>query len=90
MYDLLKTILLVYLVLVNAAGLLFMFVDKQKAQRGQWRIPEATLMLTAAIGGSVGSLLGMYLFHHKTRHSKFTVGIPLILVLQVALAIWLG
>ncbi len=89
MYDLLKTILLVYLVLVNAAGLLFMFVDKQKAQRGQWRIPEATLMLTAAIGGSVGSLLGMYLFHHKTRHSKFTVGIPLILVLQVALAIWL-
>lgn len=90
MYDLLKTILLVYLVLVNAAGLLFMFVDKQKAQRGQWRIPEATLMLTAAIGGSVGSLLGMYLFRHKTRHSKFTVGIPLILVLQVALAIWLG
>ena len=89
MYDLLKTLLLVYLVLVNAAGLLFMFVDKQKAQRGQWRIPEATLMLTAAIGGSVGSLLGMYLFHHKTRHSKFTVGIPLILVLQVALAIWL-
>ncbi|HIR64726.1 MAG TPA: DUF1294 domain-containing protein [Candidatus Faecousia faecigallinarum] len=89
MYDLLKTILLVYLVLVNAAGLLFMFVDKQKAQRGQWRIPEATLMLTAAIGGSVGSLLGMYLFRHKTRHSKFTVGIPLILVLQVALAIWL-
>ena len=89
MYDLLKTILLVYLVLVNAAGLLFMFVDKQKAQRGQWRIPEATFMLTAAIGGSVGSLLGMYLFHHKTRHSKFTVGIPLILVLQVALAIWL-
>ena len=89
MYDLLKTILLVYLVLVNAAGLLFMFVDKQKAQRGQWRIPEATLMLTAAIGGSVGSLLGMYLFRHKTRHSKLTVGIPLILVLQVALAIWL-
>lgn len=89
MYDLLKTILLVYLVLVNAAGLLFMFVDKQKAQRGQWRIPEATLMLTAAIGGSVGSLLGMYLFRHKTRHPKFTVGIPLILVLQVALAIWL-
>ena len=90
MYDLLKTTLLVYLVLVNAAGLLFMFVDKQKAQRGQWRIPEATLMLTAAIGGSVGSLLGMYLFRHKTRHPKFTVGIPLILVLQVALAIWLG
>lgn len=90
MYDLLKTILLVYLVLVNAAGLLFMFVDKQKARRGQWRIPEATLMLTAAIGGSAGSLLGMYLFRHKTRHPKFTVGIPLILALQVALAIWLG
>ena len=89
MYDLLKTILLVYLVLVNAAGLLFMFVDKQKAQRGQWRIPEATLMLTAAIGGSVGSLLGMYLFRHKTRHLKFTLGIPLILAAQSALALYL-
>ena len=65
MYDLLKTILLVYLVLVNAAGLLFMFVDKQKAQRGQWRIPEATLMLTAAIGGSVGSLWACTCFTTK-------------------------
>ena len=85
MYDLLKTILLVYLVLVNAAGLLFMFVDKQKAQRGQWRIPEATLMLTAAIGGSVGSLLGMYLFHHKIRKPKFYVTVPLLVILDAVL-----
>ncbi|MCI6729176.1 MAG: DUF1294 domain-containing protein [Candidatus Faecousia sp.] len=87
MNDLLKTMLLVYLLLINAVGLLFMFADKQKARRGSWRIPEATLMLTAALGGSVGSLAGMYLFRHKTRHPKFTLGIPAILIAQVLLAL---
>ena len=77
-----ETILLVSLFLMNAAGFLVMFADK----RGHWRIPERTLLLIAALGGSLGSLLGMYLFHHKTRHPKFTVGIPLILVLQIFLA----
>ena len=87
MNDLLKTMLLVYLLLINAVGLLFMFADKQNARRGSWRIPEATLMLTAALGGSVGSLAGMYLFRHKTRHPKFTLGIPAILIAQVLLAL---
>ena len=73
MNHLKETILLVSLFLMNAAGFLVMFIDKQKARRGRWRIPERTLLLLAALGGSVGSLLGMYLFHHKTKHQKFTL-----------------
>ena len=81
--------LLVYLLLINAVGFVLMLVDKQKAKRGAWRIPEATLMGVAAIGGSIGSLIGMYTFRHKTKHLKFTIGIPVILVLQIAAAIFL-
>lgn len=80
-------ILLIYLLIINAAGFLLMLVDKFKAKKNLWRIPEATLMGVAAIGGSIGSLAGMYTFRHKTRHPKFTVGIPVILVLQIAAAI---
>lgn len=79
--------LMIYLLIVNAAGFLLMLVDKFKAQKKLWRIPEATLMGVAAIGGSIGSLAGMYTFRHKTKHPKFTVGIPVILVLQIAAAI---
>ena len=80
-------ILLTYLTIINAVGFTFMLVDKRRAQKNRWRIPEATLMGIAAIGGSVGSLAGMYLFRHKTRHPKFTIGIPVILILQIAAAI---
>ena len=66
-----------------------MLVDKVKAKRDVWRISEATLMTVAAIGGSVGSLLGMYAVRHKTRHPKFTVGIPAILIAQIALIIFI-
>ena len=76
-------VLTAYLVLVNAATLVLMLVDKQKARRSAWRIPEATLMGVALIGGSLGAIAGMYLFHHKTRHLKFTLGLPLILAVQV-------
>lgn len=79
--------LMTYLTIINAVGFAFMFVDKRRARKRRWRIPEATLMGIAAIGGSVGSLLGMYLFRHKTRHPKFTIGIPVILALQIAAAI---
>ena len=79
--------LLLYLLIVNAAGFLLMLVDKRKAQKKLWRIPESTLLLTAAIGGSIGSLAGMYTFRHKTRHLKFTLGVPAILILQL-IAIW--
>lgn len=84
-----KELLLLYLLIINAAGFLLMLVDKHKAKKNQWRIPESTLMLTAALGGSVGSLIGMYTVRHKTKHPKFTVGIPLILALQIILAVWL-
>lgn len=78
-----KQFLPVYLLLINAAGFLLMLLDKRKAIKKQWRIPEATLMTVAALGGSVGSLAGMYLFRHKTRHPKFTLGIPAILAAQI-------
>ncbi len=81
--------LAVYLILINALGLVLMRIDKKKALRHQWRIPEATLMTVAALGGSVGSLAGMYLFRHKTRHPKFYLGIPALLVLQLAVGILL-
>ena len=75
-------LLLYYLLIINAAGFLLMLVDKWKAKKNRWRIRESTLLLVAALGGSVGSLAGMYLFRHKTLHLKFTVGIPLILAAQ--------
>lgn len=79
---------LLYL-LINAVGFALMLIDKWKAKHNRWRIKEATLMTVAALGGSIGSLLGMYTVRHKTKHLKFTVGIPLILVAQIALAIYL-
>ena len=63
-----------------------MLIDKRKAKKKKWRIPEATLMGVAALGGSIGSLFGMYAFRHKTLHKKFTVGIPVILIVQLAIA----
>lgn len=77
-------LILIYLLIVNAAGFLSMLVDKQKAKKNLWRIPERTLLLIAALGGSIGSLVGMYTFRHKTKHLKFTLGIPLILSIQAA------
>jgi uncharacterized membrane protein YsdA (DUF1294 family) len=81
--------LLIYLLLINAAGFVIMFVDKWKARKNRWRIPEATLMTVAALGGSIGSLLGMYTFRHKTLHLKFVIGIPAIIVLQIFTAVFL-
>lgn len=81
-------IMTAYLVLVNAAAFLLMLVDKQKVRKGAWRIPEATLLTVAALGGSIGAIAGMYIFRHKTRHLKFSLGLPLILITQLAL-LWL-
>ena len=82
-------ILYVYLVLINLAALVLMAEDKRRAKRRLWRIRERTLFVLALLGGSVGAFLGMYLFHHKTRHWYFRYGIPAILVVQLALAGWL-
>ena len=80
-------LLLYYLLIINAAGLLLMLVDKWKAKKNRWRVRESTLLLVAALGGSVGCLIGMSLFRHKTRHLKFTLGIPLILSAQCFAAV---
>lgn len=79
--------LLVYLLIVNAAAFVLMLADKIKAKKNKWRIPEATLMGAAAIGGSIGAIAGMYCFRHKTRHPKFTIGLPVILALQIVAAV---
>lgn len=82
-------LILLYFLIINAAAFLLMLVDKIKARKNLWRIPEATLMGTAALGGSIGALLGMYAFRHKTQHPKFTLGVPLILAVQVVCAVWI-
>ena len=79
--------LLYYLIGVNVLTFLVFGIDKLKAKKGKWRISEATLLLLAIIGGSIGAWLGMKVWHHKTMHRKFKYGIPLILVLQMALLI---
>jgi uncharacterized membrane protein YsdA (DUF1294 family) len=76
-----------YLLIINALSFTLMLEDKLKAKNRHWRIPEAVLMLTAVIGGSVGMLAAMHLFRHKTKHQKFTVGVPCILLVQVVLFI---
>ena len=81
--------LLLYLLTVNAIGFLLMLTDKHRARKNRWRIPEATLKTVAAIGGSLGSLLGMYAVRHKTKHLKFTLGIPMLLILQLIAAAYL-
>lgn len=82
-------LILLYLLIINAVGFLLMLVDKHKAKKNLWRIPEATLMTVAALGGSVGSLIGMYTVRHKTKHPKFTLGIPLILAVQLVVITWI-
>lgn len=81
--------LLWYLAAVNLVALALYGIDKAKARRGKWRIPEKTLLLLPLLGGSVGALAGMHLFRHKTKHWYFRWGIPAMLLLQLALAAWL-
>ena len=78
-------IVIIYLLVVNLAGFAMMGIDKAKAIRHKWRIPEMTLFLVALLGGSIGSWIGMYTFRHKTKHIQFVVGIPFILVVQIGL-----
>ena len=75
---------MIYLVIINVLGFLIMGLDKAKAKKQKYRISENTLLFVALIGGSLGSYLGMYCFHHKTKHMKFYIGIPLILFIQIS------
>lgn len=76
--------LLIYLLLLNMMGFFICWWDKHCAKKGKWRVPEQTLLFNALCGGALGFYIGMRVFHHKTKHPKFAVGIPLILVLWVA------
>ena len=80
-------ILGIYLFIINAIGFILMLADKIKARKNLWRIPEKVLFLSAILGGSIGSLLGMYVFRHKTKHFSFILGMPLILAIQIVLAV---
>ena len=82
--------LLLYLAAVNVVAFAVYGADKRRAKKGKRRVPEKTLFLLAAIGGSVGALAGMYAFRHKTRHWYFVWGIPAILAAQMALTVWLA
>lgn len=82
-------ILLIYFLIVNVIGFFLMGIDKLRAKKQVWRVPEKTLFILALIGGSIGTNLGMFTFRHKTRHWYFVIGMPLILILQVALGLWL-
>ena len=77
--------LLYYLIVINVVTFLVYGIDKWKAKQGSWRISEATLLILAAIGGSIGALLGMKVWRHKTMHKKFKYGLPLILIIQIIL-----
>ena len=82
-------IIFIYILIINAVAFLLMLIDKYKAKKNLWRISEATLMGVAAIGGSLGAILGMRLVRHKTKHLKFSLGLPVLLVLQILLGILL-
>ena len=82
-------LLLAYLVIINAVGFLFMLIDKRKAQKNLWRIPERILLGISICGGSIGTFLGMNTFRHKTKKLKFSLGLPVILALQVLLSVFI-
>ena len=81
--------ILYYLIAINVITFLIYGIDKFKAKKGKWRIPESSLLLLAIIGGSIGAWLGIKVWHHKTLHKKFKYGIPLIVIIQIAIAIYI-
>ncbi|ASW42565.1 DUF1294 domain-containing protein [Clostridium isatidis] len=80
-----KDIFLIYIILINLISYNAMFIDKRRSISGKWRIKETTLLFLAAIGGSIGEYIGMYTFRHKTKHYKFSIGLPLIIFAQILL-----
>ena len=82
----------IYIVIINIIGflqrILAMYIDKQKAKRGSWRIPENTLFIITAIGGGIGTIAGMYLFRHKTKKWTFKIGLPVLLILDILIVLY--
>ena len=81
--------LIIYLIIINLTGFLAMAIDKRRAKKGEWRIKEGTLFMITLLGGGIGTISGMYVFRHKTKKLKFTVGLPTILLVEVVLIIFL-
>ena len=79
---------IIYLIIVNLIAFIAMYLDKRKARYGKWRIPEQSLLVLALIGGSIGSIIGMYTFRHKTQKIAFVIGFPFITILEIILAIY--
>ena len=82
--------IMIYLIIINLIAFIAMYLDKRKARYGKWRIPEQSLFILALIGGSIGAIIGMYTFRHKTKKYRFSIGFPVILILQIILifSIW--
>ena len=81
--------IIIYLIVINLIGFFVMWLDKKKAIKGSWRIPEKTLFLITALGGGIGTIAGMYIFRHKTQKLGFVIGFPFITILEIILIIWL-
>ena len=84
-----STVILIYFILINIIGFLVMLIDKKKAEKGKWRIQEKTIFIITALGGGIGTITGMYVFHHKTKKLQFTIGLPTITILEIVLGIYL-
>ncbi|MBP5582411.1 MAG: DUF1294 domain-containing protein, partial [Bacteroidales bacterium] len=84
------SVVIIFFIIINIVTFFAFGVDKYKAQHNKWRIPESTLLTMAMLGGSIGALVGMRFWRHKTLHNKFRIGIPVIIVLQIVLLVWLG
>ena len=80
--------IIIYFILINIIGFLIMYIDKQKAKKGKWRIPEKTLFIITALGGGIGTIVGMYTFRHKTQKVAFVVGFPVITILEIICIIY--
>lgn len=83
--EMMQQILTGYFILINLITFILYGLDKRRARKNRWRISERTLLGLAVIGGSIGALIGMYGFHHKTKHLKFMIGVPVILIVQLAI-----
>lgn len=79
--------IIIYLIVINLITLLSMYIDKRKAKKGKWRIPESTLFTLAFLGGAIGGIVGMHTFRHKTKKVKFVIGFPAILILEILIVI---
>ncbi len=89
MSEPLLILIIAYFIVMTIAGFASMGIDKAKAKKHAWRVPEATLFAIAILGGSIGSILGMYHFRHKTKHWYFVAGMPIIFFIQLAIAVYL-